>query len=183
MDTVKVDLLRSLLGFLAKPWSIVVLTMLYLAFILLIFPAAAINTNAPPIDLAFHYSVDQVYGWIELYGDEGRKRYILGELTVDVLYPIVYTFLFCGLIGFFTNVAEKGRYSQLAALPFAIWLFDMLENTGIVTMLYQYPVRLNEVAYISAWFTSIKWTLAIVVIVATVLLGIRFVYQKVSNQR
>jgi hypothetical protein len=143
----------------------------------LVFPGAA-NSAAPPIDLAFHYSVDQVYEWIELYGEEGRRRYMIGELTVDFIYPLVYTALFCGLIGFFTQVKDKGRYSNLAALPMVIWLFDMLENTGIVTMLYRYPEKLHLVASVTAWFTSIKWTLAIVVILITLVLGIRYAYLK-----
>ena len=167
-----------LLGLLARPLSIVVLGALYLVFVLVIFPAAAMVSTAPPIDLAFHYSVEEVYNWIELYGEDGRERYMLGELTVDMAYPIVYTFLFCGLIGFFANIRDKGKYSDLAFLPGAIWLFDMFENAGIVAMFYWYPEKLPLVESVSSWFTSIKWTLALIVILITILLGIRFVVQK-----
>jgi hypothetical protein len=170
--------IRPVLSLSAKPISILLLTILYLVFVFLIFPGVATPTTAPPIDLAFHYSVEQVYEWIELYGEEGRRRYMIGELTVDFVYPIIYTGLFCGLIGFFTSVGQKGKHSSLAALPIAIWLFDMFENTGIVTMLYRYPEKLHMVASVTAWFTSIKWTLAVAVIFMIVVLGVRYVYLK-----
>ena len=173
--------MRTLLSVSAKPLSILILVITYLVFVLLIFPGLATDITAPPIDLAFHYSVEQVYEWIELYGEEGRRRYMIGELTVDFVYPIVYTALFCGLIGFFTKDGED-KYNSLAVLPTAIWLFDMLENTGIVTMLYHYPEKLHLVASVTAWITSIKWTLALVTILMTIVLGIRYVYLRYDVQ-
>ena len=174
--------MRTLLSLSAKPLSILMLAITYLVFVLLIFPGLATEITAPPIDLAFHYSVEQVYDWIELYGEEGRKRYMIGELTVDFAYPIVYTALFCGLIGFFTKDGRENKYNSLAVLPTAIWLFDMLENTGIVTMLYRYPEKLQMVASVTAWFTSIKWTLAVVVVLMTIVLGIRYIYLRYDVQ-
>lgn len=171
--------IELVLGRLSRPGSILLFLALYLVFVLGIFPYFAAETSAAqPIDLAFHYSVEQVYEWIESYGDEGRSRYMIGELTIDLLYPVVYTCLFAGLIGWLTNFEQGGHYRWLAALPASIWLFDLIENLGIVTMLYNYPQQLVQVANVTSWVTSIKWSLAFVVIAVTLLLVIRLIAKK-----
>ncbi len=173
------DRVERFLGFLSRPVTVVILLIVYLVFLLIIFPMLGQNTPAaPPIDLAFHYSVKEVYGWIECYGEAGRQAYILGELTVDLVYPLVYTCLFAGLIGFLTRFREGGQYRWLALSPVSIWLFDLFENMGIVTMLYYYPVQLHGLAMITSWLTTIKWTLACSVITLTLGLAIRFVMGK-----
>ena len=156
---------------------------LYLVFLLGVMPMLADpGSNVPPIDLAFHYTVDEVYGWIGAYGEAGRHRYMIGELTLDVAYPLVYTCLFIGLIGYLIDFQKliqrstgerKRSLAWLVILPPFIWLFDMLENVGIVTMLVNFPEVLVPIAKLTAWATSIKWSLAYFVIVLTLLLGTR----------
>ncbi len=170
---------EKFLGFLSRPLTVIVLLILYLIFLLAIFPALGKDTAAAqPIDLAFHYTVEEVYGWIERYGETGRRAYMVGELTVDLIYPLVYTCLFAGLIGFFTRFPDGGKYRWLAISPALIWLFDLFENIGIVTMLYSYPDQLHGVARVTSWFTTIKWTLAYSVIALTLVLGGRFIIGK-----
>ena len=47
------------------------------------------ESDVPPIDMAFHYSEDEVYGRIKAYGASGRARYMIGK-TFDVAYPVIY---------------------------------------------------------------------------------------------
>ena len=161
-------------------------------FVLGIMPnLAGRESDAPPIDLAFHYSVDEVYGWIEAYGAAGRHQYIIRELTFDVAYPVVYTCLFIGVIGYLIRFEERVRASTtartrwfvwLVLLPPVIWVFGMLENIGIVTMLINYPVVLAPVATLTAWATSIKWSFAGLVAAITILLVIRKIVMKVRSR-
>jgi hypothetical protein len=176
----------------ARPRVVLTLLGLYLIFILGIMPnLAGPESDVPPIDLAFHYSVDEVYGWIEAYGAAGRHRYMVGEMTFDVAYPIVYTCLFIGLIGYLIGFDERilasttdgaGWFVWLVLLPPVIWVFDMLENIGIVTMLINFPVVLAPVATLTAWATSIKWSFAGLVIAITILLAVRKIVMKVRSR-
>ena len=164
---------HKLVRFLTRGRVLLTFIGLYLIFVIAVMPGlAGPNNNVPPIDLAFHYSVDEVYGWIEAYGAAGRERYMIGEMTFDVIYPIIYTGLFIGLIGYFVG-AEDHRLHRLVFLPPVIWCFDMLENAGIVTMLRNYPEVLDTVAMLTAWATTIKWSFAGLVIAITLMLMIR----------
>jgi len=173
---------ENVLGKLSTGRSILIFFTLYLVFVLGLLPILAEHSSgAQVIDLAFHYSIEEVYAWMELYGAQGRHRYMLGEMTIDVLYPIIYTCLFCGVLGFLLNFKQGGQYRWLATAPFSIWFFDLLENTGIVAMLYNYPEKLEQVALLTSWATSIKWSLAATILTLTIILGVRFLAQKFSS--
>jgi hypothetical protein len=96
------------------------------------------------------------------YGEAGRADYRTFELTGDIIYPIVYT-LFFAL--FMTWLFQRGfppesSMQRLNVVPFGGWLFDLLENLGVVTMLSIYPATPPAVAWITAIFTLIKWLFA-----------------------
>ena len=174
--------LQKLVLRLSKPRSLLVAFVLYLIFVIGIFPAfAGHNAEAPPIDLAFHYSAKQVYQWIDLYGEAGRQSYIIGELSIDLVYPLVYTALFVGLLGFLTQFEQAGRFAGLAYLPFVIWFFDLLENMGIVLMLYNYPQQLESVAIIAAWCTSLKWSFAFLVVALCLVFALAYLHRRPWN--
>ena len=92
-----------------------------------------------PIDLQFFYTPDKVYSMVSAYGEAGRASYRIFELTGDIIYPIVYTLFFS---------------------LFTTWLFDLLENLGIVSMLSIYPSTPAWLAWVSSIFTVIKWLFA-----------------------
>lgn len=129
-------------------------------FVMFIMPSLAGKEGAVPIDLQFAYTPEQAYELIDSYSDEVRSTYAFGEMTVDVVYPIAYTLLL--------SVTLMLLYPQnwkLAWLPYVIFASDMLENTGIVTMLYSYPAKLITVAWITSGFSTIKWSLVLLVLV------------------
>ena len=151
----------------AKGWLILFFLVCDVIFNTVILPAqqAKIEVSsggAGPIDLLFFYTPDKVYSMIEAYGQAGRADYRLFELTGDIIYPIVYTLLFSLLLswlfqrGFPTNSLMR-RYNTL---PFGAWLFDLLENIGIVSMLSIYPSTPSMLAWLTALFTLIKWLFA-----------------------
>ena len=157
---------------LSKPLSITVLLCLYLVFVMVVFPSLSGEMkNAPPIDLAFTYTADEVYNWIDAYGTEGRASYMRGEMTIDIIYPLVYTALFIGILGFATQYREYPRlsgYRWVVISPLFIWFFDLLENSGIVLMLMKFPEQLNTVALLTSYATTLKWSSAILVILTTI---------------
>lgn len=108
-----------------------------------------------PLDLQFSYSPEKAFGIVDAYGTEVREKYRWVELTVDIIYPIVYSLLFSALL-FKVYGARK-----IVALPFLITLADFLENVGIVSMLGKYPEPFGALAQITSFFSSLKWTLLI----------------------
>jgi hypothetical protein len=115
-----------------------------------------------PIDLQFFYTPEKVYSMIAAYGDEVRVSYRTFELTGDILYPIVYTLFFALAITwlFQRGFASNGTMHKYNVVPFGGWLFDLLENLGIVSMLSVFPSTPALLAWVSTIFTLIKWLFA-----------------------
>lgn len=131
-----------------------------------------------PIDLKFAYTPDDAYRMIEGYGERGRKRYALIELTVDLLYPIVYATLL-GLVmtyGFRRSLRPDHPLQRAHVLPYGVLLADYAENAGIVTMLLRYPARHESIAWLTCFFTITKWlgfgTTLILTLVGLMMAGI-----------
>lgn len=140
----------------ANSKNILLLFLLFLLFNFVLFPSFLRKEgNAEALDLQFAYSAQKAYQLIENYGDAGRKSYIIGELTVDLIYPIIYSLLLSFIIYAIL------RNPKLALFPFLILITDYFENFGIVTMLYCYPQKLIYLAWITSFFSTLKWTLVI----------------------
>ena len=116
-----------------------------------------------PIDLQLFYTPEKVYGMIASYSPEVRSAYRTFEMTGDIIYPIVYTLFFALAITwlFQRGFASSSKMHGYNVAPFGAWLFDLLENIGIVTMLSIYPSTPAALAWISTIFTSVKWLFAV----------------------
>jgi hypothetical protein len=120
-----------------------------------------------PIDLQLFYTPDKVYGMLEAYGEELRESYHLFEMTGDIIYPIVYTLFFSLFItwSFQRGFPSNSGMQKFNIVPFGSWLFDLLENICIVTMISIYHSTPAALAWLSAGFTLIKWLFAGVTII------------------
>jgi hypothetical protein len=135
-----------------------------LLFNVVILPAQQARLEAAsggvgPIDLMLFYTPEQVYSMVEAYGTAGRAAYRTFELTGDILYPIVYTLFFSLLLTwlFQRGFAPDSPVQRWNVLPLATWLFDLLENLGIVAMLSVYPSTPGWLAWTATLFTLLKW--------------------------
>ena len=126
-----------------------------------------------PLDLMFFATPDQTFGMIEKYGDAGRVFYRNVELTVDIVYPIVYLFAFGLLISwlFKRGFSPNSKMMKLNIIPFGAWFFDLLENLNIVTLLTIYPAKPTAFAWLLMVLTTIKWLFAFASI-ALILIGL-----------
>jgi len=122
----------------------------------------AASGGTSPIDLKLFYTPDQVYSMVASYGEAGRADYRLFELTGDILYPIVYTLFFSLLITwlFQRGFASNSQMQSWNVMPLGSWLFDLLENLGVVGMLSAYPSTPPLLAWLSTFATLIKWLFA-----------------------
>ena len=116
-----------------------------------------------PLDLMLFATPEKIFAMIERYGEFGRPFYRNVELTVDIIYPIVYLFFFGLFIswlfqrGFSANSAMR-KYN---IIPLGAWFFDLLENLGIVTMLTMWPSQPVALAWLTMILTTVKWFFAI----------------------
>lgn len=135
--------------------------------------AFAANASVLPLDLMFFFTPEQAFAMIEKYGEDGRTLYTRIELTADIIYPIIYTLFFGLLISwlFQRGFKPESKMQTWNAMPVGAWLFDMLENIGIVTMLGMYPAKPAAIAWITMIFGSVKWAFAFLSI-GLVLIGL-----------
>jgi len=132
--------------------------------------------NAQMIDISGVSTGKAVYEIIEKYDDSIRQGYIIGALTLDLIFPIVYTLLFAFLLFLFWGK------SKLAILPLLQMIFDYLENGSVVIMLSAWPTRLEWLASTTVIFSMIKWALAGITSVLIIVGGIRFLIKRRAKQ-
>ena len=84
------------------------------------------------------------------------------ELTVDIIYPIVYLFFFGLLISwlFQRGFASTSPMRKFNIVPLGAWFFDLLENVIIVILLSIYPSQPTALAWILVLLSTVKWFFA-----------------------
>ena len=135
--------------------------------------AFAANNHVSPLDLMFFYTPAQAFAMLDKYGEAGRSIYLKIELTADILYPIVYTLFFSLLISWLFQRAFKPGHNlrRWNVMPVGAWVFDLLENVGIVSMLAEYPSQPVLLAWATMIAGSLKWGFAFLII-GLVLVGL-----------
>lgn len=104
------------------------------------------------------YDLDYVTKLFDALGEMGRETYLTNQIPVDMIYPVLFGFTYCFIIGYFLNKLNKlqAPYSYLCLLPLLAGISDYLENYGIVTMLKNYPDIPNLLVSLTNGFTIIK---------------------------
>ena len=161
------DRLSAMLHRFAKGWLVFILFLLDMFFNIIVMPMAEalmkFDGGGPgPLDLRFFTSPAKMFEIIDQYGEYNRIFYRNVELTADILYPIVYTLFFSLLISwlFQRGFDPASPLQKWNVLPFGAWLFDLLENIGIVTLLSIYPSTPVALALLTTLLTMVKWIFA-----------------------
>ncbi len=149
---------------MAKPLNLVFLLLIVITFNFFLLPKL-IPVNAEeaqsimPLDLQFAYTPQMAYESLHSYSNAIRKKYIIGEMTVDIIYPLFYTlFLSFSIFLIYKHKKDNNALAiQFALVPYIILVSDFIENTGIVTMLSKYPQELVSVAWGTSYFSTLKW--------------------------
>lgn len=162
----------------AKGWLVLVLLALDIFFAGFLMPLVGGlmqggQGDIQPLDLMFFATPDQTFDMIEKYGDAGRVFYRNVELTVDIVYPIVYLFAFGLLISwlFKRGFSPDSKMMKLNVMPLGAWFFDLLENLNIVTLLAMHPAKPAFMAWLLMILTTAKWLFAFASI-ALILIGL-----------
>ena len=152
---------------LATGWNILLLFMFFMLVTTLFFPWFSDVLGVPEegvetIDLQFTYSPQELYRMLENYGEQGRRVYAISHLSSDVIFPVIYAFLFSLSITYtfrrafsLSSPLQKFKY-----LPFLLLGFDLLENILLVILLLAFPQPLTALALMAGLVTAIKWILS-----------------------
>lgn len=158
------DRLSEFLHKVTSGWLVLTTLLLALLFNLVIMPGVgakimAFSGNTGPIDMLFFYTPEMVFSMIKSYGEEGRTVYRTFTLTLDVLYPLIYTAFFATAISwlFRRGFSPNSEIQQLNLIPLITLGFDLLENLSVATMLTIFPSQPAILARIAAVCTAGKW--------------------------
>jgi len=158
-----VTLLRQI-RHLATGRNVVVLLLIFLLFNVLIIPPdiahfQAISQGAGLLDMLDSYTPDQLYTHLTKFDAAGRQLYILHELTLDVLYPLISALLFSLSSAYLLKRAlpTTSPLHALALIPFFVLIMDYLENISLVIVMVVYPARVDGLAQAAKLFTVSKW--------------------------
>lgn len=172
----------------AKGWLILVLFLLdgfFAGFLLPLIQGMMQDGQGgvQPLDLMMFATPEKIFGMIERYGEYGRPFYRNVELTVDIVYPIVYLFFFGLLISwlFQRGYASNSPMRKYNTVPLGAWFFDLLENIFIVTLVSIYPSQPAALAWILILVTTVKWLFAgasIFLILTGLMMAIRNGFKK-----
>jgi hypothetical protein len=125
-----------------------------------------------PIDLLiFNFDPDRIHQLLADYGPLGRPYYARAELTADVAYPLVYTFLFCVVLSLLYRNKSYAPYRPVNVLPLLLIPSDFLENVSIITLLNRYPDPQPTVTTLCLLFSAIKWA-TVLAVVGLILYGL-----------
>jgi hypothetical protein len=162
----------------AKGWLVLVLLVLDVFFAGFLMPLiGGIMQDGTgliqPLDLMMFNTPDKLFAMIERYGESTRSFYRSVELTADILYPIIYLFAFGLLISwlFERGFAPGSPMRKLNVVPVGAFIFDMLENLTIVTLLSIFPNQPIILGWLLFVFTAVKWFFAFASI-ALILVGL-----------
>ena len=135
--------------------------------------ALAANKSVMPLDLMFFYTPQETYAMMDKYGEAGRSIYLKILLTADIIYPTIYSLFFSLLISWLFQRAFNAESSMQTwnMMPAGAWLFDILENIDIVSMLLMYPSKSESMAWLAMLFGSLKWVFFLISL-GLVLLGL-----------
>lgn len=106
------------------------------------------------IDLTFGFNPQKTLNLVESYGNAARAYYAKVEMSTDLVYPLVYAFLFGILL---TIWYRNSRFPWVSIIPFIVLLFDYAENSCIITLLKFYPEQSIVAATLCEIFKLLKW--------------------------
>lgn len=110
-----------------------------------------------PIDLTIGFSPDRTLQLVADYGPEARRYYAQVELTVDIIYPLVYAMLFTVILTLLFRNKPYKPFAWVALFPFVSQLFDYLENGAIIGLLTTYPAQSPALAIACEVAKLMKW--------------------------
>lgn len=139
-------------------WQVVAL--LFVLFILCAqgfeWRSKTLGYENPALDGRFYYSPDEARDFLMKIGDSGQRVYVITELTLDILFPLIYGALFAALI---LHVYARENAKNLVLVPVLAVMADVLENITVSYLVWQFDGQSSPVARVAAILTAVKSSL------------------------
>jgi hypothetical protein len=98
------------------------------------------------------YTPAEARNLFERLGKSGRNIYALTELTLDLVFPLIYGSLFCLL----TASLARAQWAWLVTIPLFAALSDLVENSIVAYLAWSYAGQESSLAWLAAAVTLIK---------------------------
>tara|TARA_B100001057_G_scaffold479839_1_gene551968 strand:+ start:448 stop:957 length:510 start_codon:yes stop_codon:yes gene_type:complete len=154
-----------------------VLVFLFIMFFINLawFQTLPFDTRLYMLDTYFSFSYDDIAMIIEAIGESGRLAYITAMYTIDLAFPIIYTFLSLG-------VMHKIRTSEiLYLLPISLFTTDIFQNIQTAIIMTHSSVNSisSEQIVLASFTNQLKWSLAFLMIsIITVLTFKKLIFKR-----
>jgi len=174
--------------YLAKPGWIVLLIALFVFTISIIFPAGkawlSIPAELESLDTTLTYSSQQAFELLESYTPAQRRAYALMHVTLDLLFPVVFTLTLGAVITYFSKRAFTidSHWQRLYLLPLFLFVMDLLENTLVISLALTHPNSPNLLALAAGVVTLVKWLTAGLTMTAVAISGLLFIWSFLSRK-
>jgi hypothetical protein len=133
----------------------------------------AAGRDAAPLDGSFDgYSMDEAQALFDTLGSDGRTFYALSELSLDVLFPLVYGAWL--VIGMWLVWGAPWRFIFAGVVVIAC-AADLVENGLIAYMALTYSDESQPMMYVANLATLTKWSF-LALAVAGLVLGLILKY-------
>lgn len=141
-------------------WLFVLTNLVYVFMLIITIPKTMKYANGMKLLDMMPTGYDSAYinSLFEVLGEKGRQVYLHNQLPVDMIYPFLFGVSYCLLIGYFLKKINKlnTAFFYLCFLPLIVGAADYLENLGIISMLYSYPVLSQTIMDSTNIFSIIK---------------------------
>ncbi len=137
-----------------------------------------------PDMLPMGYDTDYVNALLSALGEEGRNFYLLRQIPVDMVYPLLFGVSWCLVLAWFLNKLGKlnGSLFYLCLLPLLAGLFDYLENIGMIVILNRYPDNPDFLTQATNVFTILKSLLSTFYFITLIFAVVAFVIKKYQKR-
>jgi hypothetical protein len=110
-------------------------------------------------DLKFLYAPSILQTMAEAYGESGRESYINLHWTLDLAFPLLYTFFLMTSTSWFLAklIPSSSKARLLNLIPLIGFVGDIGENFFSSLFMARFPNPCAVAQVLSAIFTPIKW--------------------------
>jgi hypothetical protein len=133
------------------------------------------------------YDLIYVSGLFNALGEIGRETYLINQIPVDMIYPLLFGLTYSFLLAYFLKKLNKlyTPFSYLCLIPIIAGIADYLENFGIIAMLKSYPELTDNTVKITSSFSLIKSISTslffIILIIMLLMLGIKTIKERKTS--
>ena|SRR5687768_13789179 len=164
--------------------------MLLVLFSFYIFPdyqsrlTRAAGEEITVLDTRFSYTQEEVLTDFEKLGQEGRVLYTVMVGHIDMVYPMIFGFLFVLILAYLLrNITHpQSNWMFLALFPLLAIFFDYLENFNTLHLLKTFPNITEEAVSRGEKFTLLKHIFGLTSVAAILTLSVVLLVKRARNR-